>query len=237
VPSNLQPDADTGVADYFDELYRGEGRYWWRHGDPYATDPDAYPTSLLTQMSLRLIREREPAAGQRPRALDLGAGEGADAIRLARLDYDVTAVDISPEAVKKIEAFAADASVHIIAETADISEYRPQGHFDVIICNGVLHYIADKQKVIERMQAATAPGGLNVVSSWSTFTQVPTCHNSVPVYCDREDGVVARSYASWNLKCLYFEREKPESSHEGMAPHAHSHIKLIAEKPMGQVPA
>jgi SAM-dependent methyltransferase len=236
VPSQFQPQASVGVADYFDALYRPEGRYWWRSGDPYATEPEAYPTSLLTQQSLRLIHDRHPRPGQRPRALDLGAGEGADAIRLARLDYDVTAVEISPEAVKKIEAFAADARVHIIAETADISEYQPQGHFDVIICNGVLHYVADKRKIIDRMQAATAPGGLNVLSSWSGFTPVPECHNTVPVYCDDEDGVVTRSYASWIQKFLYFDRGKPESSHEGMPPHTHSHIKLIAEKPMGQVP-
>jgi hypothetical protein len=81
------------------------------------------------------------------------------------------------------------------------------------------------------MQAATAPGGLNVVSLWSTYTAVPECHNSVPVYCDDEDGVVTRAYQGWDMKFLYFERGKPESSHSGMPDHAHSHIKLIAQKP------
>jgi SAM-dependent methyltransferase len=237
-PDDKSATSDISVPDYFDALYRGEERYWWRSGDPYAPEPGAYPTSLLTQLSLRLIRERDhgPGADQRPRALDLGAGEGADSIRLALLRYDVTAVEISPEAVKKIERFAAEAGVDIITETADITEYQPNGLFDVVICNGVLHYVADKPKVIGRMQAATAPGGLNVVSLWSTFTDVPACHNSVPVYCDREDGVVARSYAGWNVKCLYFERGKPESSHGGMPAHAHSHIKILAEKPIGQPP-
>lgn len=237
-PDDQSETSTASVADYFDGLYRAEERYWWRSGDPYAIEPDAYPTSLLTQLSLRLIRERDPgpAVGRRPRALDLGAGEGADSIRLALLDYEVTAVEISLEGAKKIERFAAEAGVDIITETADISEYQPQGQFDVVICNGVLHYVADKAKVIERMQAATAPGGLNVVSLWSTFTPVPACHRSVPVYCDDEDGVVASSYARWDLKFLYFERGKPDSSHEGMPAHAHSHIKVLAEKPIGQLP-
>jgi SAM-dependent methyltransferase len=237
-PDDQSATRTASVADYFDALYSAEARYWWRSGDPYAIEPGAHPTSLLTQLSLRLIRERDPgpAADQRPRALDLGAGEGADSIRLALLGYDVTAVEISLEAVKKIECFAAEAGVDIITETADISEYQPQGQFDVVICNGVLHYVADKTKAIKRMQAATAPGGLNVVSLWSTFTPVPKCHNSVPVYCDDEDGVVATSYSRWNLKLLYFERGKPESSHEGMPAHAHSHIKILAEKPAGQLP-
>jgi tellurite methyltransferase len=214
------------AAAYFDDLYRPTERYWWRHDDPYSDDPDDYPTSLLTQLTLRLIRGREPG-----RALDLGAGEGADSIRLALMGYTVTAVEISEVATEKIKAFAADAGVDVGVVTADIGEYRPDGQFDLVICNGVLHYIRDQASVIGRMQAATRLGGLNVVSSWTTFTEVPPCHNSVPVYCDDEEGVIAQAYDTWDLKLKYFERDKPEASHTGMPRHSHSHVKLIAEKP------
>lgn len=214
------------VASYFDDLYRPTERYWWRQPDRYSDDPEDYPTSLLTQLTLRLIRGRPPG-----RALDLGAGEGADSIRLALMGHTVTAVEISEVATEKIKAFAADAGVDVGVVTADIGEYRPDGQFDLVICNGVLHYIRDKTRVIGRMQEATIPGGLNVVSSWTTFTQVPSCHNSVPVYSDDEDGVIAQAYGGWDLKLKYFERDKPEASHSGMPEHSHSHIKLIAEKP------
>lgn len=216
------------VAAYFDDLYSAEERYWWRDGDPYSGDPNAYPTSLLTQMTLRVIRDLDPEGR---RVLDLGAGEGADSIRLAKLGYDVTAVEISEVAVKKIERFAAEASAHISIERADISEYRPEGLFDVVICNGVLHYIRDKATILQRLQTVTAPGGINVVSLWSTSTAIPECHNSVPVYCDDEDGVVTGAYQGWDMELLYFDRGKPESSHSGMPDHVHSHIKLIARKP------
>jgi tellurite methyltransferase len=218
----------TTVAAYFDALYSAEDRYWWRTDDPYSADPRAHPTSLLTQLTLHQLLGRYHEGS---RALDLGAGEGADSIRLAKLGYDVTAVEISEVAVKKIERFAAEARADISIELADISEYQPAGQFDLAICNGVLHYISEKETVIDRLQAATAPGGLNVVSLWSTFTPVPYCHNSVPVYCDDEDGVVTGSYRNWELKLLYFERGKPETSHSGMPDHLHSHIKLIAERP------
>jgi SAM-dependent methyltransferase len=214
------------VAAYFDDLYRPTERYWWRKGARYSDDPDDYPTSLVTQLTLRLIRGRQPG-----RALDLGAGEGADAIRLALMGYTVTAVEISEVATEKIKSFAADAGVDVGVVNADIDEYRPDGQFDLVVCNGVLHYTGDKAGVIARMQAATRPGGLNVVSSWTTFTEVPSCHNSVSVYCDDEDGIIAQAYRSWDLKLKYFERDKPEVSHTGMPGHTHSHIKLIAEKP------
>lgn len=224
----------VGIAGYFDRLYGAAERYWWRDGDPYSLDPNDYPTALLTQMTLRLLLEshRTNTDGRRARrALDLGAGEGADSIRLARLGYDVTAVDISPSAVTKMSRFAAEAGAALHVETADIGEYRPEASFDVIILNGVLHYTRDKATIIERMQAATSPGGLHVVSAWSTYTSVPMCHNSIPVYCDDEDGVIAGAYRNWDLKLIYFERDKPERSHGGMPEHSHSHIKIIAEKP------
>jgi 2-polyprenyl-3-methyl-5-hydroxy-6-metoxy-1,4-benzoquinol methylase len=146
------------------------------------------------------------------------------------MGYTVTAVDVSEVAGEKTKTFAADAGVDVNVVTADVGEYRPEGQFDIVICNGVLHYIRDKARVIRRIQAATRPGGINVISSWTTFTPVPACHNSIPVYSDDENGVIARAYDSWNLKLKYFERDKPEASHTGMPKHSHSHIKLIAKK-------
>lgn len=47
------------------------------------------------------------------RALDVGCGEGADSVWLARRGWQVTALDISPKAVERTEAMAADAGVQV----------------------------------------------------------------------------------------------------------------------------
>jgi tellurite methyltransferase len=219
---------EMNISEFFDERYESESRYWWRDKIRYSPNPADYPTSLLTRETLRLI------AGQRPgRMLDLGAGEGSDSIRLARLGYRADAVDISKIGVEKILNFAKEEDVSVNAEVADIVTYEPEGQYDVVICNGVLHYISDNDKgpVIKRMQRATRTGGINVISLWSTYTPVPECHEVVPVFCDDEDGVVVRSYEKWIKEVLEFERDKPETSHSGMPSHTHSHIKLIARKP------
>jgi SAM-dependent methyltransferase len=227
VPPDADPAADLlPISDYFDRKYSAAERYWWRNGDPHATDPAKFRSSLLTQLTLLAIKGRAPGS-----ALDIGAGEGADSIRLARLGYKVTAVEISAVAGEKIQRFAAEAGVDVSVEISDIGNYAFGGEFDIVICNGVLHYVADKDAVIAGMQAATCPGGLNVVSLWSTYTSVPECHNRVPVYCDDEDGVVTRAYESWKT-FLYLDRDKTETAHDEMEAHSHSHIKLIAEKPL-----
>jgi tellurite methyltransferase len=163
--------------------------------------------------------------------LDLGAGEGADSIRLALRGYSVDAVEISKMGVRKILMFAEEAGVNINVKQADIVNYEPEGQYDLVICNGVLQYIDDKKSVVERMQTATRSGGLHVISLWSTYTAVPECHQVVPVHCDNEDGTIAKLYESWTKEVYYLERNKPESSHSGMPDHSHSHIKMIARKP------
>ena len=54
------------------------------------------------------------------RALDVGCGEGADAVWLARRGWQVTALDISPKAVQRTEALAADAGVRVNGVAADL---------------------------------------------------------------------------------------------------------------------
>jgi len=214
------------VSDYFDELYRRPGRYWWHEDNRYAGSPGAYPQSLLTRETLRLIQGRS-----RLRVLDLGAGEGADSIRLALLGHEVDAVELSEEAAKKIQMYADEAQAAVNVETCDITRYKPAHAYDVVICNGVLHYIEDKPSVLEMMQEATSAGGIDIISLWSTHSPVPRFHNRIPAFCDHEDGVVIRSYGRWATEIKRFERDKPEKSHTDMPPHAHSHIKLIVRKP------
>jgi SAM-dependent methyltransferase len=144
----------------------------------------------------------------------------------------VDAVEVSHVAAAKIVRFAAEAGVssRVKVVTADVEDYVPAGSYDIIICNGVLHYIEDKVPVILKMQAATRVGGFNVISLWSTFTGVPECHNSVATFCDDENGIVVKMYNSWSKQLVYFERDKAEASHSDLPPHRHSHIKLIARR-------
>jgi tellurite methyltransferase len=217
------------ISDFFDNAYMESERYWWRGPERYDLDPDSYPLSLLTQQTLRLLKGR--AAG---RALDIGAGEGTDSIRLAKLGYEVDAVEVSSVGAKKIECFAEETGVRdkLRVFSSDIQVFQPEGPYDVIICNGVLHYIEGKQSVIELMQQETRPGGINIVSLWSDYTPVPDCHDElVPVFIDPEDGEVTKSYKDWRTEFIYFDRDKQESSHSDLPAHRHSHIKLIVSKP------
>lgn len=216
----------TEIQEFFDAAYGGSERYWWRQPHRYSIDPDDHPASLMTQSILRWARQRPPG-----RALDIGSGEGTDAIRLALLGWQVEAVELSRVGASKVRRFMREAGVEVTVHHTDIRDFAPAHSFDLVVCNGVLHYIEDKSAVCKQMQDMTTAGGMNAVSLWSTFSPVPQPHQVVPTFPDDEEGAVVRAYGPWRKALLYLERNKQEAGHDDMAEHAHSFIKMIAEKP------
>jgi len=88
--------------------------------------------------------------------LDVGMGEGRNAVFLARKGYRVTGVDISSVAVRKAQLLAKEVGVRIDGVTAPVEEYRPPKElFDAVIC----FYYVDR-KINERLLSYLKPGGL-----------------------------------------------------------------------------
>jgi cyclopropane fatty-acyl-phospholipid synthase-like methyltransferase len=100
------------------------------------------------------------------RALDLGAGEGRNAIWLAQRGWRVTAVDFSDVALARAQALAQEAGVgeSIVCRSEDLTEFRPEpGTFDLILSLFLHLPAAERRTVLERARAALAPGGIILV--------------------------------------------------------------------------
>ncbi len=213
------------VSTFFNSAYSGSERYWWKQPQAYSTVPEDHAGSLIAQQTLRYARVRGPG-----RAIDLGSGEGADAIRLAKLGWEVEAVELTHAGAAKIRHFSSQAQVSVRIHIGDIMRFDPKEPYDLVICNGVLHYIREKDEMCQKMRDMTNDGGANIITLWSSYTPVPECHRIIPTFPDAERGIVVRSYADWTKQLLYFERNRAEVGHDDMPPHSHSHIKMIAVK-------
>ncbi|MCP2167815.1 class I SAM-dependent methyltransferase [Goodfellowiella coeruleoviolacea] len=99
-------------------------------------------------------------------ALDVGCGEGADALWLARRGWRVTAVDISLTALRRAAATGADTADRVAWTRADLtSTPLPAEAFDLVSAQ---YFPLPKQPdhtVLRGLLAAVAPGGTLLVAS------------------------------------------------------------------------
>jgi 2-polyprenyl-3-methyl-5-hydroxy-6-metoxy-1,4-benzoquinol methylase len=98
------------------------------------------------------------------RAVDLGAGDGRNAIWLARRGWDVTAVDFSQVAIDRGRALAAAAGVDVEWELADLLEWAPRDRsYDLVMLFFIHLPPEERRDVYARAAAGVAPGGTLLV--------------------------------------------------------------------------
>jgi SAM-dependent methyltransferase len=100
------------------------------------------------------------------RALDLGCGEGGDAVWLAEQGWHVVAVDVSETALARAsaEAQARGALDRIDFQHHDLSDSFPAGSFDLASAQ-FLHSTVrlERPAILRNAARAVAPGGLLVI--------------------------------------------------------------------------
>ena len=94
------------------------------------------------------------------RALDIGCGEGANAVWLAEQGWQVTAVDYADSAIRRGRGLADERGVEVEFVVADAASYRPDGPFDLITLFYIQLPTEMRGKVLANAAGALAPGGL-----------------------------------------------------------------------------
>jgi 2-polyprenyl-3-methyl-5-hydroxy-6-metoxy-1,4-benzoquinol methylase len=130
--------------DAWDQRYSGRELVW-----------GAGPNRFVVQEAAELPRGR---------AIDLGAGEGRNAIWLAERGWRVTAVDFSAAGLARAERLAAERGVTVDWLQADLATWRPEpGGYDLVLI-AYLHLPATVLSGVFRAAAeAVAPGGTLLV--------------------------------------------------------------------------
>ncbi|HEX7096170.1 MAG TPA: class I SAM-dependent methyltransferase [Acidimicrobiales bacterium] len=136
------------------------------------------------------------------RVLDVGCGEGADAIWLAQRGWDVTAIDISTVAVDRARRAAEAAGVTIEWVCADVTTTPPApAAYDLV----TLQYPAlpRSDAVIDGLLGAVAPGGTLLIT-WHVLTDEHVAHlcerGIDPAEYVHVHDVVARLGDGWEIE-------------------------------------
>lgn len=128
----------------------------------YATDDYRFgtrPNKFLVDCAARL----KPAT-----TLSLGEGEGRNAVYLARLGYDVTAVDQSAVGLAKARRLAKTHDVAITTITADLNNYLIAPSSWDVIMNFFCHIPqSEREPLHRRVVAGLKPGGAYIYEVFS----------------------------------------------------------------------
>nr|WP_300141185.1 methyltransferase domain-containing protein [Propionicimonas sp.] len=106
------------AAEFWEDRYAGRPQVWSGRANPVLVE---------------LIGDLAPG-----RALDLGCGEGGDAIWLARNGWQGIAVDISTIEVERGHAVAVDADIpddRIAWHARDLGEWQPEERYDPFVAS------------------------------------------------------------------------------------------------------
>lgn len=105
--------------------------------------------------------------GRRLRVLDVGLGQGTQALRLARAGHEVTGLESDPEMIAGVRAALAGEPegirerVRLIeGDGRDTGAHFLPGTFDVVLCHGVLMYVPEPDPLLAALARVLAPGGL-----------------------------------------------------------------------------
>ncbi|MEE4596203.1 methyltransferase domain-containing protein [Streptomyces sp. DSM 41524] len=105
--------------------------------------------------------------GQRLRILDVGVGQGTQALRLARAGHEVTGLESDAAMLEAARAALAGepegirGRVRLIeGDGRETGAHFLPGTFDVVLCHGVLMYVSEPDPLLAGLARVLAPGGL-----------------------------------------------------------------------------
>ena len=202
------------VTDY-DRRYHTEGYYW-----------GLLPNDICYDI-MKILPPIKPY-----RVLDIGCGEGKDAVFLAKCGYAVTAFDISEQGIEKAKRLAEHNKVQVRLFRADLFDYRPDTEYDIIFSSGTLHFMpqSERKDFFDSLKSHTNASGIHAVN---VFVQKPFISRAPDSTREEEkvnpwySGELFGYYHDWLFHTC---REDIFDCNSGGVPHKHCMDTLIAQK-------
>lgn len=164
------------------------------------------------------------------KALDMGCGQGRNALFLALKGFDVTAVDNNPHAVQNVAELARAEGLPVRAFEYDLNAAHLQDDFDYIVATVVFMFLRPQAvpQIIADMQAHTNPGGYNLIVSAVDTADFPC---PMPFPFKFGEGELRGYYRDWQLVEYKEELGSMHARDEAGNPIQFKFVTMLAKKP------
>ena len=207
------------MSEYFrtqyEKCYEGDEYYW-------GLEPASFLDELIQSTN------KEPSELT---VLDIGCGEGKDAVYMAQQGCNVTAFDVTESGIRKLKKLALNRSVEIDAFVADINDFEINKQYDIIYSTGTIQYLFDENisSFFKKINNMTKIGG---IVYFNVFVEKPFIE--LPPDWDIEEkmwktGELFGYFSDWKIQTI---KEVIFEDNSGGVKHYHCMDTVMAEKVM-----
>lgn len=177
-------DLEPGSDRFFEEIERSFDRY-------------GYKDQVFRDFA-------KGSAGQK--LLEIGCGLGIELGRLGQLGFDVTGVDLAPQAVELANANLRRKGVtgRAMAANAESLEFEDAA-FDAVYSSGVLQHTPDMEQAIAEIHRVLKPGGRILIVLYHRRSWFYLLHRLARqnIEFDDEDAPIINAYTKAELRRLF----------------------------------
>ena len=173
------------IRTNYERWYEGDDYYW-------GLEPGDFLDELI---------ELCPPSPEK-KVLDIGCGEGKDAVYMAEKGYRVFAFDLTENGIRKTNALAEKRGVSINAYVDDINTFDTSESFDIIYSTGTVQYLFEENKAdfFKKLEKITNTDGIVFIN---VFVEKPFLE--LPPDWDKEEkmwktGELFTYFADWRVE-------------------------------------
>lgn len=164
--------------------------------------------------------------------LDLGCGQGKDALFMAKNNFQVTAIDSSLTAIDQLKKMVKENELNnLLATQADIRNFViEENKYDVIHAGNVLQFLGktEAKDIIDAIKKNIFHEGFVLLSSFTTDD--PSYENKKEDRTYFKPQEMLDYFKDFKI-IYYFENKILDQGHPGsLEPHKHGIVEIIAQK-------
>ncbi len=198
----------------------------------YSENNQYFGHEIITGLE-KIIRS---ASSENCKAIDIGCGQGRDALYLARRGIKVTAFDLEAIAVEQLREIAERDALPLTALCQDIRTAElPPDFYDIGIARTIFDHLnkVDVPIAVKKLKATVRKDGHVFITVFTEEDPGYHCKPGIMSECSAsikhyfEKGELREYFADWKI-IFYSEHVKNDLTHG--PPHKHGVAKLIAKK-------
>ncbi len=178
------------------------------------------------------VYEMLPLIIPEQKVVDLGCGEGRNALFLAQHGCKATAVDISSSGIEKVKLAASTLGVEINTMVCDLNDYKADDSYDIVLAHTSVHFLTNSKwrELLGELKERTNPGGLHSLTIFLDTPKYPLPSEILAIGHKQSfaAGELKEFYGDWEI--IRYDAYLKQDKHPGIPMHSHYVEKILCRK-------